>query len=177
MGYTTNFEGKLKLNKQLSLDDYNWLEQNHEGHNLENGAPDSYLQWQPSKDGWFIGWDGSEKFYYYKEWISWLIEHFFKPKGYILNGKIEWSGEEQGDVGLIEIADNVMTVREGKITYDESRDDIEVTLQSLWNQLNGFTGDNNCQIYYENGEWGYVVDGTFSECGTLSDLIQEINDL
>jgi hypothetical protein len=117
MGYTTDFEGKLKLNKQLSLNDYRWLAnfagERHEGEEADNQKmPGIWCQWIPSEDGWFIQWDEGEKFYDYVEWLQWLIVNFFQPNGYILNGKIKWNGEEQGDVGVIIVKNNLVSIQE-----------------------------------------------------------------
>jgi len=35
-----------------------------------------------------------------------LIEHFFKPPGYVLNGEISWDGDEPDDRGWIFVKDN-----------------------------------------------------------------------
>lgn len=119
MGYTTNFEGKLKITPKLSLDDYTWLvrfnEERHEDKKVPWGY---YCQWLPTDDGEYLEWDGSEKFYSYVEWLKYLVKEFFKPKGYKLNGEITWEGEEQGDVGKIIVEDNKVSTKEGKIVYD-----------------------------------------------------------
>ena len=117
MGYTTNFDGKLKLNKQLSLNDYRWLanfnEERHEGvEAAEKKMPGIWCQWTASEDGWFIQWDGGEKFYDYTEWLQWLIVNFFQPNGYILNGKIKWAGEDNEDMGVIVVKDNLVSIQE-----------------------------------------------------------------
>jgi hypothetical protein len=80
--------------------------------------PGLWLQWVVGADKQSIEWDGGEKFYSYIEWIEYLIKKIFKPRGYILNGKVYWSGEEGGDLGLIEIVDNVVHIKEGRITYE-----------------------------------------------------------
>ncbi len=58
----------------------------------------------------YLQWSGAEKFYDYVEWMQYLINHFIGPWGYFLNGRIKWQGEETGDTGMIEVADNVITV-------------------------------------------------------------------
>lgn len=72
--------------------------------------PSLWCQWRPSDDGWFIQWDGGEKFYNYVEWLEYLIKKVLAPNGYVLNGSISWSGEEQGDTGTIEVVDNKVGV-------------------------------------------------------------------
>ena len=58
---------------------------------------------QPNKNcHWIIKygklvWDGNSYFYDYVEWLEYLIEHFFKKRGYVLNGKVSWSGEDKDD--------------------------------------------------------------------------------
>jgi hypothetical protein len=114
MGYSTYFTGKFKLNKQLTLDDYQWLkdfEENNPGD--VSTYPSSRCGWMPSKGGRSIEWNGNDKFYDYLTGIDWLIKSFFKPKGYILNGEVAWRGQESEDVGKIIIKNNV---RQGKKT-------------------------------------------------------------
>ena len=72
--------------------------------------PSLWLQWIPTDDREHIEWDGNEKFYSYVEWIEYIINKVLKPKGYVLNGVVEWGGEERSDVGEITITDNVVRV-------------------------------------------------------------------
>src|SRR3990167_457454 len=116
MGYTTNFEGQLDIDKKLSLDDYQWLTRwNDERHEEAEDFPSHYCQWIPTEDGLHLKWDGNEKFYNYVEWLKYLIKKFFEPKGYKLNGEIIWEGEEHDDTGKIIVADNVVSTKKGKI--------------------------------------------------------------
>jgi hypothetical protein len=52
------------------------------------------------------------------DWICYLIDQFLKPWGYVVNGEVTWSGEESGDLGLIEVTDNKVRVKYGHIEYD-----------------------------------------------------------
>ena len=72
------------------------------------GCPELWCQWIITDNG-VLEWDGGEKFYSYKEWLEFLIEHFFAPSGYILNGAIEWQGEDRDDYGTMVIENNVVT--------------------------------------------------------------------
>ena len=72
--------------------------------------PSLWLQWVPTEDRMSIEWDGGEKFYSYVEWIQYLITVILEPRGYVLNGSVEWCGEERGDTGTITIENNVVTV-------------------------------------------------------------------
>lgn len=56
--------------------------------------------------------DGGEKFYHYIEWLQYMIEKFFTPWGVLLNGEIEWRGEEWDDTGVITVVNNEVTVKE-----------------------------------------------------------------
>jgi hypothetical protein len=73
-----------------------------------------------------IEWDCGEKFYNYTEWLVYLIHKVLAPNGYILNGVVEYSGEEMGDVGEIVVVDNRVFVRE---KYQDS-DNGEITPQN-----------------------------------------------
>jgi len=72
----------------------------------------------PNADGTAIEWNEGEKFYEYIPWIKYLIDNLLKPWGYVLNGTVEWEGEDNSDVGKIIVKDNVVTVKKTVIfTY------------------------------------------------------------
>jgi hypothetical protein len=79
--------------------------------------PGLWCQWRPSEDGKAIEWDGGEKFYHYIEWLKYMINHFFQPWGIKLNGEVTWEGENSSDMGKIIVKDNIVTVKQAKITY------------------------------------------------------------
>lgn len=72
-------------------------------------VPGLWCDWEVSKDGTELEWNGAEKFYYYIEWLKYLIDRFFNKWDVKLNGRIEWSGEETSDTGLIKVKDSVVT--------------------------------------------------------------------
>lgn len=67
----------------------------------------------------YLQWDGGEKFYEYKEWLEYLIDHFFKPWGYKVEGEVEWQGEDREDMGIMIVVDNVVTTKYGHISYEK----------------------------------------------------------
>lgn len=83
------------------------------------GQPGLWCHWVPNNEGTAIIWDGGEKFYDYVEWIEYLVEHFIKPWGYVLNGDVEWAGEDHNDRGMICIKNNVVKVKVAKIVFEE----------------------------------------------------------
>lgn len=150
MGYTTDFAGEFKLNRQLDTETANYLRkfaetrrmkrklpleygvegefyvdgtgyagQGHEDNVIDHNSPPStqpglWCQWIPNEDGTAIVWDGGEKFYDYVEWIEYIIKNFLAPKGYVLNGDVQWQGEDAGDVGVISIKDNVVRTKKAR---------------------------------------------------------------
>ena len=68
--------------------------------------PGLWCQWIMLEDRQTIEWDGGEKFYNYVEWMIYLIDKILKPAGYIVNGEIEWNGEDFSDQGVIIVKDN-----------------------------------------------------------------------
>jgi len=80
--------------------------------------PSLWCQWTPNEDGTAIEWDGGEKFYNYVEWIEYLIEKILAPRGYVLNGEVNWYGEDRSDEGIICITDNFVTTKTVKKTYE-----------------------------------------------------------
>jgi hypothetical protein len=79
--------------------------------------PGLWCQWIPTEDGTAIEWDGNEKFYNYVEWIEYII-NWLKPKGYVVNGEVEWQGEDSDDFGKIVVVDNVVSIKIGKKTFE-----------------------------------------------------------
>ena len=82
------------------------------------GQPGLWCQWVPTQDNNGIEWDGGEKFYHYVEWLSYIIEHFLMPWGYVLNGEVEWFGEDHSDRGKIVVANNVVSTKTAKIVWE-----------------------------------------------------------
>jgi hypothetical protein len=79
--------------------------------------PGLWCQWTPTEDAKHIEWDEGEKFYAYIEWLEYIIEKVLKPKGYKLNGEVEYQGEDPSDFGKIVVKDNVVKNRTGKKVY------------------------------------------------------------
>lgn len=89
------------------------LDQNNEA----PSQPGLWCNWEPTQDGAALRWDGGEKFYNYIEWLNYLIDNFFKPWGYVLNGEVEWQGEERDDQGRIVVKENKVTILYPHITW------------------------------------------------------------
>ena len=81
--------------------------------------PGLWCQWIPNVDGTAIFWDGGEKFYEYIPWIKYLIEKILAPRGYTLNGVVDWVGENRNDQGRIKIVNNVVKTLVGQMSYKE----------------------------------------------------------
>lgn len=82
-------------------------------HNVPpKGQPSLWCQWTPSEDLKGIEWNGGEKFYSYVEWLQYIIGHFLKRWGYVLNGEVRWQGEDDEDCGIIVCRDNVVMTAE-----------------------------------------------------------------
>lgn len=87
-----------------------------------DGQPSLCCNWVPVQDDdgeyTYIEWNGVEKFYAYVAWLDYIIEHFLKPWGRVLNGKVKWQGEDRSDFGIIIVDNNVVTIKNGKIVYE-----------------------------------------------------------
>lgn len=119
MGYTTEFQGEFKLNRGLThqewLDMRKLAEYNRAEYVIYTDTPetipDSYNQWEPNESGTAIVWNGGEKFYDYVHWLRWIVKHYLRPHGLVIDGEVEWSGEEFDDRGVIVAIDNKITTR------------------------------------------------------------------
>jgi hypothetical protein len=134
MGYSTDFEGAFEITPPLSdvlaAEMKAFAREDHR--DPETGRdpkdmPGIWCQWVPEQSRYegrdempwdSLVWDGGEKFYEYDQWLVYLIDHFLKPNGHTLNGDVTWSGEESGDLGMLSVRDNVLTVKNAKVTYE-----------------------------------------------------------
>jgi hypothetical protein len=57
----------------------------------------------------YLEWNGAEKFYHYPEWLEYLIANFFIPWGYVLNGEVEFQGEDSTDRGVLVLKNNILS--------------------------------------------------------------------
>jgi len=105
MGYDTNFAGQFLLDKPMAFEHLKLLDEYLEEH---DGC-----QWVLNDDGTAFVWDGNEKFYNYTQELQDLIDRFFKPRDYVLNGVVIWTGDDTWDVGTLYVKDNVVTVLPG----------------------------------------------------------------
>lgn len=64
-----------------------------------------------------LGWRG--EIYAYTQWLTYLIDHFLKPWGYVLNGQVSWEGEESDDQGVIHVKDNRVQAIQSQVVAPE----------------------------------------------------------
>jgi hypothetical protein len=89
------------------------------------GQPGLWCQWVPNEAGTAIEWDGGEKFYDYVEWLRYLLKHFLKPAGYVLDGAVAWVGEDDDDRGRIVVESNKVRVQRAVTEYEDTDDEGE----------------------------------------------------
>lgn len=85
------------------------------GNEPPEGQPGLWCHWEPSDDGAYLRWDGGEKFYYYAEWLRYIVEHFLTPWGVTVTGVVRWKGEDRGDRGSIVVTANAIDVKPNEI--------------------------------------------------------------
>ena len=110
MGYTTDFEGYLKPNREFTNEEIKIITDINDERHEDPKFPGTWCQWT-IEDG-VLQWDGGEKFYNYVEWLRYLIDNFFEKWNIKLNGTIKWRGEYMSDIGKIIVEDNKVTVIE-----------------------------------------------------------------
>lgn len=106
--YFVGGKGLCGQDRDSSILDYN---------SPPGSQPGLWCQWVVGEQGETLEWDGGEKFYYYVEWLEYLIEHFLKPWGYAVNGEVRWVGEDDEDRGTIVAINNVVTRRYAQIIW------------------------------------------------------------
>lgn len=104
MGYTTRFEGAFTLTPKLTLEQYGTLMDLSDSEpRTVPGAPDAYCQWEPSRSGDKLAWDGNEKFYGYTAWLQFILDKYLTPWGITLSGEVQWAGEAFDDRGTLSV--------------------------------------------------------------------------
>ena len=102
--YFVGGTGMMGQDKDNSIIDYN---------NPAFTQPGLWCDWEITEDGTKLEWNGAEKFYDYMQWLDYLVCEFFHPLGYVLNGSVEWQGEDYDDFGTLTVTDNVVIAESG----------------------------------------------------------------
>lgn len=100
--------GSFGQDRDSSIVDYNMP---------PRGQPGLWCQWIPTADGMGLVWDQGEKFYNYVQWLEYIIAKVLAPRGYVLNGVVDWQGEESEDFGQIKVEDNTVLMRYGQKSF------------------------------------------------------------
>jgi hypothetical protein len=97
--------------------------------------PGLWCQWVPDDAGRALAWDGGEKFYNSVEWMEYIIRLLSDMEyvaahsdedarlagftcNHVVNGVINASGEEPGDVWRLLVQNNVVTRHEAKLVWE-----------------------------------------------------------
>ena len=112
------FNGELGFEGAYFVGGLGFMGQDNDTSVLDHNEPSSdqpglWCQWVINVEKNCLEWDGGEKFYNYEEWLEYLIDNFFEPLGYVLNGDIEWQGENYDDLGTIHVVNNVIDMEYG----------------------------------------------------------------
>lgn len=67
--------------------------------------PSLWCDWCYDPKESVLKWNGSEKFYFYIEWLDFIIKRILEPKKYQLRGEVKWQGEDESDYGVIRVVD------------------------------------------------------------------------
>jgi len=146
MGYTTWFNGEFNLDKPLTVEHKEVLDNLQKDRHDPEELPGYWCQWVPTNDGTAIVWDDGEKFYNYVEWLEHIIENHLKPWGYVLNGAVSWSGEDDDDSGTIYVKDNAI-----RVVRDVIVPETDVAIEGAKAVLAEIGGDLMEVIYFNLG--------------------------
>lgn len=138
MGYTTRFKGEFTIAPRPSAEFIGMINTFSSKRHDEKRYPGIWCQWVINSRG-RLAWDGGEKFYCYTEWLQYLVDEYFKPQGYELNGKVSYRGERFEDIGVICIKANNIRCVCGCYDVEEDELIISVTMgddgkivQEIW---------------------------------------------
>lgn len=111
MGYTTEFSGELKFNRELKASEIlliqSMAQENPDDHPewvRTEGDQYSYIKWELTNNLNALQWDGGEKFYNAVEALNMLIKTLWVESPDLrLSGVLNAQGEEIGDLWQIHI--------------------------------------------------------------------------
>jgi len=129
MGYTTKFKGEFTITPCPSVEFIERINLFSSKRHDEKRYPGIWCQWIINSNG-NLSWNGAEKFYNYTEWLQYLVDEYFKPQGYELNGKVNYRGERFEDTGAIYIWANNIRQKYGYYDVDEDELLLSVTMDS-----------------------------------------------
>lgn len=70
--------------------------------------PGLWCNWTPNEVGDQIECEEGDHFYFFDDWLAYLIEHFVARWGCALNGKVSWQGAQEADRGVLVVRDNIV---------------------------------------------------------------------
>ncbi len=161
MGYDTTFYGRIKVVPDFNSKEIEYLNKFSDTRRMNRTNGDYYVdgkglagqdyepdiidynsppleqpglwcQWIPIENN-YIGWNGTEKFYYSPEWMWYLIQNFIKPEpvaklrfpdkfsfliGHTCSGKIKAQGEDPSDRWNLVVKNNEV-YQDGTIIKNE----------------------------------------------------------
>ena len=127
------FVGGDEISERVNLDtsilDHNWQ---------PKPQPGLWCQWVI--EGNELVWDQGEKFYEYEEWLIYLIDNFIAPSGYMLNGEIEFQGEDEDVFGTIRVVNNEVNLVYGMRIMDLAEIETDRLIVEL--ERRGYTVQN-----------------------------------
>ncbi|MFE7485549.1 hypothetical protein [Streptomyces sp. NPDC057552] len=152
MGYTTEFTGHVTVSPPLSPAEIAYLDKFADTRRMARklgpyfvdgtgpfgqgqdadivnynrppeGQPGLWCNWEPTRDGTALKWNGVEKFYDADVWMAYLIDHFLQPGGkaqehpgfedftfdHVVNGEIKAQGEDPDDTWTLHVTSNAVT--------------------------------------------------------------------
>ena len=129
MGYTTKFEGEFIIVPYPSEEFVENINSFSSKRHDEEQYPGIWCQWSINSNGKLV-WNGGEKFYHYVEWLQYLIDEYFKPRGYELSGKVNYRGERFEDIGTIYVKGNNIQQIFGRYNMNKNELILSVTMDT-----------------------------------------------
>jgi hypothetical protein len=138
MGYSTDFEGTIKIEPALTAKDMKKIEKFIEDPTFPSDFYTHHCDYEITEECDGIRWNGSEKSYDMDKILPLLIQKFFKPMGYKLNGVMLAQGESMEDRWRMVVKDNVVKRLSGHGELDPSEPlDHESLLAFFHDKLGG----------------------------------------
>ncbi len=113
MSYTTKFSGCFRFDRELKAAEAAYLVELASVRHDRERYPGVYCAWVLTEDRTGLEADENADTEYVA-WLHHLVDKVFELWDLGISGEVAWQGEEMGDVGVIRVKDNEITVVNGE---------------------------------------------------------------
>jgi len=122
MGYSTKFEGELKVPKGFTMDMLKKLRKLLHTEYAPDGALWNYMGFKLTEDLDAIKWSGDEKFYGAEDAVNWLTSEMREEfPDFKFSGRLLAQGDEVGDIWTLHVDEDGLATKKDSHSVEEPK--------------------------------------------------------